>query len=107
MKSENSFTDIAPPVFDGTNYHVWSVRMEVYLDASDLWEAVEQVYEVPPLLENPILAQIKSQKERKLRKSKARATLFALISSTIFIKIMTLKTAKEIWDFFEARIRRK
>lgn len=101
MKSENSFTDIAPPVFDGTNYHVWSVRMEVYLDASDLWEAVEQVYEVPPLLENPILAQIKSQKERKLRKSKARATLFALISSTIFIKIMTLKTAKEIWDFLK------
>lgn len=101
MKSENSFTDIAPPVFDGTNYQVWSVRMEVYLDASDLWEAVEQVYEVPPLLENPILAQIKSQKERKLRKSKARATLFALISSTIFIKIMTLKTAKEIWDFLK------
>ncbi|KAM7516070.1 hypothetical protein LguiA_005653 [Lonicera macranthoides] len=101
MNSENSFTAIAPPVFDGTNYHVWAVRMEAYLDANDQWEAVEQVYEVPPLPDNPTLAQIKSQKERKQRKSKARATLFAAVSSTIFTRIMTLKTAKEIWDFLK------
>ncbi|GMP99422.1 hypothetical protein CsSME_00046893 [Camellia sinensis var. sinensis] len=85
MNSENSFTAITPPVFDGTNYQVWAVRMEAYLDANDLWEAAEQVYE----------------KEMKQRKSKARATLFAAVSSTIFTRIMTLKTTKEIWDFLK------
>ncbi|XP_028104483.1 uncharacterized protein LOC114303548 [Camellia sinensis] len=101
MNSENSFTTIAPPMFDGTNYPVWAVRMETYLDTNDLWEAVEQVYEVPPLPDNPTLAQIKNQKRRKQRKAKARATLFAAVSSIIFIRIMTLKTAKEIWDFLK------
>ncbi|GAB2276957.1 hypothetical protein Dimus_039215 [Dionaea muscipula] len=101
MNSENSFTAIAPPVFDGTNYQVWAVRMEVYLDANDLREAAGQVYEVPPLPDNPTLAQIKNQKVMKLRKSKARATLFAAVSSTIFTRILTLKTAKEIWDFLK------
>ncbi|GMP24811.1 hypothetical protein CsSME_00001956 [Camellia sinensis var. sinensis] len=96
MNSENSFTAIAPPVFDGTNYQVWAVRMEAYLDANDLWEAAEQVYEVPPLPDNPTLAQIQNLNERKQRKSKARAILFAAVSSNIFTRIMTLKTAKEI-----------
>jgi recombinational DNA repair protein RecR len=45
MNSEMPFTAVAPPVFDGINYQVWAVRMEAYLDANDLWEAVEQVYE--------------------------------------------------------------
>ena len=101
MNSEGSFTAIAPPIFDGTNYQVWAIRMEAYLDANDLWEAVEQVYEVPILPENPTVAQIKNHKERKQRKSKARATLFAAVSPTIFTRIMTLKTTKEIWDFLK------
>ncbi|KAA8538511.1 hypothetical protein F0562_028118 [Nyssa sinensis] len=41
MSSEASSNAIAPPVFDGTNYQVWAVRMEAYLDANDQWEAVE------------------------------------------------------------------
>ena len=35
MDSEVSFTAISPPVFDGTNYQVWVVRIEAYLDAND------------------------------------------------------------------------
>ena len=99
MNSEVSFTAIAPPVFDGTNYQVWAVRMEAYLDANDLWEAVEQVYEVPPLPDNPTVAQIKNQKERKQRKSKARASLFVVVSSTIFTRIMTKKTTQKFGIF--------
>ncbi|RDX66881.1 hypothetical protein CR513_54308, partial [Mucuna pruriens] len=50
--------------------------MEVHLEANDLWEAVEEDYEVLPLLANPTMTQIKTHKERKSRKSKARALLF-------------------------------
>nr|XP_048332975.1 uncharacterized protein LOC125423310 [Ziziphus jujuba var. spinosa] len=101
MDSEVSFTAIAPPVFDGTNYQMWAVRMVAYLHANDLWEAVEQVYEATPLPNNPTVAQIRTQKERKQRKSKAKASLFTAISPTIFTGIMTLKTANEIWDFLK------
>ena len=47
------------------------------------------------------MAQIKNQKERKARKSKARATLFAAIPKEIFTRIMTIKLAYEIWSFLQ------
>nr|KYP64080.1 Retrovirus-related Pol polyprotein from transposon TNT 1-94 [Cajanus cajan] len=75
--------------------------MEAFLDANDLWDAIEQDYNIPTLPANPTLAQIKNQKEMKQRKSKAKASLFAAVSPTIFNRIMTLKTAKEIWDFLK------
>ncbi|KAL4355139.1 hypothetical protein GQ457_06G015710 [Hibiscus cannabinus] len=50
---------------------------------------------------NPTVAQIKNHKDRKQQKSKAKASLFAAVSSSIFNRIMTKKTAKEIWDFFK------
>ena len=69
--------------------------------ANDLWEAVEEDYEVPPLPENPTMAQIKNHKAKKTRKVKARASLFAVVSPEIFIKIMTLKSAFETWNFLK------
>ncbi|RVW89490.1 hypothetical protein CK203_043625 [Vitis vinifera] len=101
MTSKASLNALAPPVFDGINYQVWAIRMEAYLDASDLWEAVSEEYEVPPLFDNPTMAQIKLHNERRQRKSKAKSSLFATVSSTIFTRIMTLKTANEIWNFLK------
>ena len=70
--------------------------METYLEALDLWEPIEEDYEVPPLPANPTVAQIKLEKEKKTRKSNAKACLFAVVSQMIFIRIMSLKTTKEI-----------
>jgi len=82
------------------SYQVWTVGMEAYFDANDIWKAFKQVYRVPPLTHNSIIGQIKNHKERKQRTSKARSTLFvAVLSPTIFNSIMTLKTSKEIQDF--------
>ncbi|RVW87522.1 Retrovirus-related Pol polyprotein from transposon RE1 [Vitis vinifera] len=105
MTSEASLNALAPPVFDGINYQVWAVRMEAYLDASDLWEAVSEEYEVPPLSDNPTMTQIKLHNERRQRKSKAKASLFAAVSSTIFTRIMTLKTTNEIWNFLKKNMK--
>ncbi|KAF3622604.1 Ubiquinol oxidase, mitochondrial [Capsicum annuum] len=63
---------------------------------SNLQEAVK--YEIAPLPDNPTVAQIKTHKERKTRKSKALACLFTAVSSNIFTRIMSLESAKEIWD---------
>ena len=50
MDSELSFNHISPPIFNGESFQLWAVRMETHLEALDLWEAVEEDYEVPPLL---------------------------------------------------------
>ena len=42
MEGGFNFLAMAPPVFDGDNYQMWAVRMETYLEALDLWEAVEE-----------------------------------------------------------------
>ena len=69
MDFETPFTTLAPLLFNGDNYHVWAAIMEAHLEANDLWEAVEEDYEVPPLPNNPTLAQLRNHKEKKARKS--------------------------------------
>ena len=86
MDSETPYIALAPPVFDGDNYQIQAARIEAHLEANDLLEVVKEDYEVLPLPANPTIAQIKNQKERKARKSKARATLFAVVSKEIFTK---------------------
>ena len=96
MEVKSIFSSIAPPVFDGDNYQFWDVRMETYLDAMDLWEVMEEDYEIILLPSNPTMAQIKHHKERKTKKSKVKACLFAVVSSIIFTRIMSLRSAKTI-----------
>ncbi|RDX98814.1 hypothetical protein CR513_18215, partial [Mucuna pruriens] len=101
MDSKARFSQIALPVFNGKNYDLWAIKMEAYLEALDLWEAIEEDYEVLPLLDNPTIAQTKNHKEKKTRKAKAKPCLFVGVSTTIFIRIMTLKSAKAIWDYLK------
>ena len=102
MGGQSSFSAVAPQVFDGDNYQMRAIRMETYLEALDLWEAIEEDYKVPPLPTNATVVQIKAQKEKKTRKSKVKACLFASISQMIFMRIMSLKTAKEMWYYLKA-----
>nr|CAN68520.1 hypothetical protein VITISV_011970 [Vitis vinifera] len=77
---EESSLTVAPSVLDGDNYETWAVRMTVHLQALDVWEAVEENYEVPPLGANPT---------------------FAAVSPSIFIKIMKIDLAAEIWEYLK------
>ena len=102
MEGGFNFSTMTPLVFDGDNYQMWAVHMETYLEALDLWETVEEDYEIQSLPENPTMTQIKSQKEKKMKRSKAKACLFAVVSPMVFTRIMSLKSAKEIWDYLKA-----
>ncbi|PKI47999.1 hypothetical protein CRG98_031592 [Punica granatum] len=64
--------------------------MAAYMEGSDLWEAVEQDYEVPSLPDNLTMNQIRYHKERTTRKAKARSCLYAAISPIVFTRIMRL-----------------
>ncbi|XP_049344195.1 uncharacterized protein LOC125808553 [Solanum verrucosum] len=111
MNREASFSSMAPPTFGGESYRIWVVRMQAYLEVLDLWEAVKDEYIIAPFPNNPTMAQIKNHQERKIRKSKAKVYLCVAVSSTVFTRIMSLKLAKEVWDYLkteyegDARIR--
>ncbi|XP_074266564.1 uncharacterized protein LOC141589841 [Silene latifolia] len=47
------------------------------------------------------MAQLKSHTTKKTRTSRAKATLFVAISEVIFPRIMTKKSAFEIWNYFK------
>jgi len=38
-----------------------------------------------------------------MKRSKAKACLFAAVSPMLFTRIMSLKSAKEIWDYLKAK----
>ncbi|KAH0639146.1 hypothetical protein KY290_036426 [Solanum tuberosum] len=97
MNSETSF--LTPPVFNGENYQAWAIRMTVHLEALDLWEAVEEDYEVTPLGDNPTVNQMKHHKENKTRKVKAKASLFSAVSPSTLTRIMQMKSVVEIWEY--------
>ena len=93
---------MAPPVFDGDNYQMWVVRMETYLEALDLWEAVEEDYEIQSLPENPTVTQIKSKKEKKDKEIKGKSMFICSCISYGIHKDNVLESAKEIWDYLKA-----
>lgn len=99
MDSESSF--LTPPVFNGENYQAWAIRMTVHLEALDLWEAVEEDYEVTPLGNNPTINQIKIHKEKKTRKAKAKAYIFSTVSPSILTRIMQMQSAAAIWEYLK------
>ncbi|PKI63825.1 hypothetical protein CRG98_015809 [Punica granatum] len=98
----SSFPSMAPPMFDGENYQAWVVKMIAYMEGCDLWEVLENDYEVAPLHENPTMNQIKYYKEMTTRKAKVKSCLFATVSPTIFTRIMRYGSAKAIWDFLKS-----
>ena len=99
--TQSLFNHVNPPLLDGQNYQSCAVSMTVHLEALDLWEAIEEDYDVPLLPANPTVAQMKNHKDRKTRKSKAKAYLFSAVSSNIFTRIMNLESAKDIWDYLK------
>ncbi|XP_061967024.1 uncharacterized protein LOC133690777 [Populus nigra] len=101
MDSETIISHGSPPIFNGENYETWAIRMTVYLEALDLWEVVEENYVVPDLPANPTVAQLKIHKEKKTRKSKAEACLYAAVSNTILTRIMNFEFAKDIGDYLK------
>ncbi|XP_057990611.1 uncharacterized protein LOC131172989 [Hevea brasiliensis] len=89
---------LTPQVFTGENYQIWSVKMQSYLEAFDLWEVVVEDRPVAPLPPNPTLAQIKAHSEEKTKKFKAKTLIQNSVGDSVFPRIMACQTAKKAWD---------
>ncbi|XP_057833096.1 uncharacterized protein LOC131043884 [Cryptomeria japonica] len=83
------------PVFDGTNYAFWSIKMKAYLNTLgyDVWQSVVDGYTPPSTPLTDAAGKRKSENNAKAE----HALLCSLVDSE-FTKVMHCKSAKEIWN---------
>lgn len=74
MDSEVSFLGIALTVFNERNCQLWTMCMEVYLEALDKWEGVEECYD-PCTYEQFCHGTNKSAKVKEDKESKVKGLL--------------------------------
>ena len=90
---------IIPPLFDGTNYAYWKVRMRAFLQSLDekVWQAVEIGWTKPKEASaNWDEAKIKAANFN----SRALNALFSVVKNEEFKKISSTETVKEAWTIF-------
>ena len=91
---------IISPLFDGTNYAYWKVRMRVFLQSLDekVWQAV-QIGQTKPK-EAPV-----DQDDTKIKaanfNSRALNSLFSVVTNEEFKKISSTETIKEAWTILQ------
>jgi hypothetical protein len=90
---EGSSTNKAP-LFNGTKFSFWKVRMRTYIMALgvDVWNVVEIGYVKSIVLAN------KDDKLEFSFNAKAMNAILSGLAEVKFIKVMHLETAKEMWD---------
>jgi hypothetical protein len=83
-----------PPLFDGTNFSFWKVRMRTCLMALgvDAWDVVETGYIRPVVLAS------KDDKLEFIFNAKGMNAILNGLAEAEFVKVMHLQTAKEMWD---------
>jgi hypothetical protein len=83
-----------PPLFDGTNFSFWKVRMRTYLMTlgADVWDVVETGYIKPVVLAS------KDDKLEFFFNAKGMNAILNGLVEAKFVKVMHLQTAKEMWD---------
>ena len=64
---------------------MWVVRMETYLEALNLWETIEENYEVPPLLANLYYSTNQSIEGNEDKKIKGKSLpIYSCISNDLY-----------------------
>jgi hypothetical protein len=94
MTSHEGTSTNKPPLFYGTNFAFWKVRMRTYIMALgvDVWDVVETGY---------IKISLIATKYDKLEFSfnaKAMNAILKGLAEAEFVKVMHLESAKAMWD---------
>jgi hypothetical protein len=94
MTTHEGTSATKPPLFDGTNFAFWKVRMRTYLMALgvDVWDVVETRYTKPV-----VLASKDDKFEFSFNAKGMNAILNGLVEAE-FVKVMHLETGKAMWD---------
>ncbi len=89
-----------PPYFDGSNYAYWKTRMRYFLmQNTELFECVSKEVTLP----NQESISTWTEEQRHINELNAKAVniLHCALSAAEFNRIISCKTAKEIWDYLE------
>ena len=91
---------IIPPLFDGTNYAYWKVRMRAFLQSLD--EKVQQAVEIGWTKPKEVLADWDDVKIKAANfNSRTLNALFSAVTNEEFKKISSTETAKEAWTILQ------
>ena len=77
--STSNSTSFVIIVFNGEHYHIWAVKMRLYLRSQGLWNVVMSKADPPPLGANHTVAQMKAYEEEKLKKDKNLKILIVVL----------------------------
>jgi hypothetical protein len=94
MSSHEGNSTNKAPLFNGTNFAFWKVRMRTYIMSlgADVWDVVDTGYVKPVVLAN------KDDKLEFSFNAKAMNAILSGLAEAEFVKVMHLGTAKEMWD---------
>eukprot|EP00253_Pinus_taeda_P002677 PITA_02677 len=95
MRNYEREASIRPPVFDGTNFVYWKVRVTAYLQSlgTKVWDIIDTAYTFPASTPTDL-----AEKKKYETNAKVVNTLLGCLSQSEFVKVMQYKSAKEIWD---------
>jgi hypothetical protein len=82
------------PMFNGTNFAFWKVRMRTYIMAlgADVWDVVETGYVKLVVLAN------KDDKLEFSFNAKAMNAILSGLAEAKFVKVTHLETTKDMWE---------
>jgi hypothetical protein len=94
MSSHEGNSTNKAPLFNGTNFSFWKVRMRTYIMSlgADVWDVVDIGYVKPVVLAN------KDEKLEFSFNTKAMNSISSGLAEEEFVKVMHLGTTKEMWD---------
>jgi hypothetical protein len=92
MDKHEGFSTNKAPLFDGSNYVFWSIKMKTYLMALgfNIWSVVENGYTTPA---TPPVDTI--GKRFNENNSKAKNEILCSLEESIFVKVMHCRSTKE------------
>ena len=95
MSNYKREASIRPPIFDGTNFVYWKVRVTAFLQSlgTEVWDIIDTGYTFPSATPTD-----PAEKKKYETNAKVVNTLLGCLSQLEFLKVMQYKSTKEIWD---------
>ncbi|XP_069155715.1 uncharacterized protein [Solanum lycopersicum] len=94
---------VLTPLFDGTDFEYWKIRMRTHLKAEGLWTIVANGFEEPDNDGDLTAAEMKNL-ETKLSSRCNSLEQNPDGLKSIFCRIATCETSNEAWDFLETEV---
>ncbi|KAI5314494.1 hypothetical protein L3X38_043670 [Prunus dulcis] len=104
----SSMSELRAPIFNGSNYDFWRIKMCTIFKSHKLWDMVENGYEQPVKKEEgeALTAAQKLVLEENIAKdAKALGLIQNAVSDDIFPRIALKESAKEAWEILQQEFR--